>query len=401
LTRRGRATWSRGRLGWPLLLLHALLIQAVAFSLRPAATYKALEQGMSPTLLGLMSAAYAFAPLLLAVPVGRLIDRRGERLPLVGGALLLTAAAALMWLAPDGWAWLVLSLAAFGVAHLICVVGEQSIVGGLSGSSTGRERSDSTRLFSTYTLVTSLGQATGPLLLATGGAGAQQPDLTVVLAVTTALALFAAVLSPFLGARRTETEAAPPARSSWQLLRVPRLRAAVIISGIVMAVVDILLVYLPALASERGYSAAFVGAVLSTRALASMAVRTLAPRLVARAGRTITLGTGVAIAASGLVLLVVAAWPGAMVAAAILVGAGLGLSQPLTMSMVSDLAPTGSRALAMSLRISGNRLGVLVLPAGIGLVFGGAGAAGVLAASAGALGWAFAVTVRHPDSESS
>lgn len=395
MTRRGMPTWSHGRLGWALLLLHALLIQAVAFSLRPAATYKALDQGMSPTLLGLMSAAYAFAPLLLAVPVGRLIDRRGERLPLIGGAVLLTAAAALMWLGPDGWAWLVLSLAAFGIAHLVCVVGEQSIVGNLSSV----ERSNSTRLFSNYTLVTSLGQATGPLLLATGGTGARQPDLDVVLAFTTGLALLAGLLSPFLGTRRTPSEPARQQRSSWQLLRVPKLRAAVIISGIVMAVVDILLVYLPALASERGYSAAFVGSVLSVRALASMAVRTLAPRFVARTGRTVTLAAGVGTAACGLILLVAAPWPAAMVGAAILVGAGLGLSQPLTMSMVSDLAPTGSRALAMSLRISGNRLGVLLLPAGIGLVFGGAGAAGVLAASAGALGWALAVTVRHPDSD--
>jgi hypothetical protein len=113
-------------------------------------------------------------------------------------------------------------------------------------------------------------------------------------------------------------------------------------------------------------------------------------------GRTKTLIGGVTLAAAGLIALVVAPWPTAMAAAGVLVGAGLGLSQPLTMSMVSDLAPTGSRALAMSLRISGNRLGVLVLPASIGLIFGGAGAVGVLVASAGALGGAAVFASRRP-----
>jgi MFS family permease len=387
----GRSGWKRGRLSWALLLTQALIVQLVAFALRPSATYKALEQGMSPTLLGLMSAAYAFAPLLLAVSVGRLIDRRGERGPLIAGSLLLTTAAALMWQAPDGWAWLVASLATFGVAHLICVVSQQSIVGHLTG-----ERADSTRLFSTYTLVTSLGQAAGPLLLATGGTSAQSPDLDIVLALTTGFAILVAALAPFLGTTRPAGAADTSPTSSLQLLRDPAMRAAIVISGIVMAVIDILLVYLPALANDRGYSAAFVGAVLSTRALASMAVRTLAPRLVDRMGRTKTLIGGVTLAAAGLIALVVAPWPTAMAAAGVLVGAGLGLSQPLTMSMVSDLAPTGSRALAMSLRISGNRLGVLVLPASIGLIFGGAGAVGVLVASAGALGGAAVLASRRP-----
>lgn len=379
-----RSRWNRRRLSWALLLTQALTVQLVAFSLRPAATYKALEQGMSPTLLGLMSAAYAFAPLLLAVTVGRVIDRRGERVPLIAGSLLLTLATALMWQAPDGWAWLVGSLATFGVAHLICVVSQQSIVGNLTG-----DQIDSTRAFSTYTLVTSLGQAAGPLILATGGTGARTPDLGVVLAVTTGFAVLVAVLAPFLGTNRASGTAEHAPQSSLQLLRDQNLRAAIIISGIVMAVIDILLVYLPALANDRGYSAAFVGVVLSARALASMAIRTVAPRLVDRLGRTNTLSAGVALAAVGLIALVATPWPVAMASAVVLIGAGLGLSQPLTMSMVSDLAPTGSRALAMSLRISGNRFGVLTLPAGIGLIFGGAGAASVLAASSGALGGAF------------
>jgi MFS family permease len=69
----------------------------------------------------------------------------------------------------------------------------------------------------------------------------------------------------------------------------------------------------------------------------------------------------------------------------VLLGLGLGVGQPLTMSWLAETAPAGLRGRAMSLRLTGNRLGQVVIPSAVGVVAAGVGAAGVLWATAAAL----------------
>ena len=73
---------------------------------------------------------------------------------------------------------------------------------------------------------------------------------------------------------------------------------------------------------------------------------------------------------------------------------GLGVSATLTLSGVVDLAPPDARAMAMSLRLTGNRLGQMVIPFGASLVATATGSAGVffilaatLVGSAGGVWW--------------
>jgi hypothetical protein len=61
----------------------------------------------------------------------------------------------------------------------------------------------------------------------------------------------------------------------------------------------------------------------------------------------------------------------------VVAGMGLGVAATLTLSGVVDLAPPGARATAMSLRLTGNRLGLIVIPMGASLVATFTGAAGV------------------------
>lgn len=68
-----------GRRSSTALLLHSALIQAITFLVRPAATYRALELDVPAFALGVLAASYAVFPLLLALPIGNLVDRLGER----------------------------------------------------------------------------------------------------------------------------------------------------------------------------------------------------------------------------------------------------------------------------------------------------------------------------------
>jgi MFS transporter len=136
-------------------------VQAFVFAVRPTVSYAALDSGVAPALLGLLSACYAFAPLLLALPAGRLADRLGVRPVLLIGGVALSASCALLLTMPHRVGWLAASLVLAGVGHLLCMTGGQTAVAKMA-----TKTSDSR--FGTYTFASSLGQAVGPLLLSVG-----------------------------------------------------------------------------------------------------------------------------------------------------------------------------------------------------------------------------------------
>lgn len=353
--------------------------------MRPAVAYAALDAGVAPALLGALSASYALAPLVLALPVGRLVDRVGERPVLIAGAVAAAAACGVLMGGPRLPVLLIVGLMLAGISHLLCVVGEQTAVANMSsGSSDNR--------FAAYTFASSLGQAVGPLML---GLGDGVPfALPPVLYAGFGLSAVILLTSFFIGTgtRGTGDRADGGAMA---LLRDRNIRTAVIISGIVMAAVDITVIYMPALGREVGFSAGFVGAVLAVRAVSSMAIRVVTGAAVRLLGRRVVLLIGMCSSAAGLVAVAVYPSQLVLVIAAVLLGAGLGVAQPVTMATVADGAPAGQRGSAMTLRLLANRLGVVILPVSVGAVAAGLGAAGVLAATAVVLGGACVVTARR------
>jgi MFS family permease len=169
------------------------------------------------------------------------------------------------------------------------------------------------------------------------------------------------------------------------LLRLPGLLRALVISCVVLAAVDISLVYLPALGADRGWAAGLVGLLLTLRAVASMASRFFLGRLVAWVGRRRLMIISVGLSAVAMAAVALPMPPVGTAVLVLLLGLGLGVGQPLTMSWLAEVAPPGLRGRAMSLRLTGNRLGQVLIPSAVGMVAAGVGAAGVLWATAGAL----------------
>jgi MFS family permease len=137
----------------------------------------------------------------------------------------------------------------------------------------------------------------------------------------------------------------------------------------------LLTAYLPVLAEQAGIGPGVVGLLLSLRAVGSIASRLLLGRLVARWGRVrllvgSTLGSAALLAALPLFS---SAW--AWAALLIVSGVLLGVGQPLTMVLVVRAAPDGARGSALAMRLTGNRLGQVAVPAAAGLAAGAAGAA--------------------------
>ncbi|MDQ0851848.1 MFS family permease [Arthrobacter sp. B3I9] len=373
-----------GRRSTIALLIHSALIQAVTFLVRPAATYRALELDVPDFALGLLAASYAVFPLLLAIPTGGLVDRLGERRLMAAGSAVVLCSSSFLLLWGTSVTSLVIGTALLGAGQLACVVGQQAVVANNASAS----RLDSA--FGYLTFAASLGQALGPLAISVVAGTSVRPDTQAIfgLAAGMSAALFAGTfaVSAKPGGRTRTVKASGRSGGTVSLLRTPGVVRALATSATVLAVVDLTVVYLPALGTERGLTAATVGLMLAVRAVFSMASRLGLGRMSRKLGRTRLLVTSLAISTFALAVAAIPmpVWLLFVVMAAL--GLGLGIGQPLTMSWLSAQAPDGQRGRALALRLAGNRAGQVVLPSAIGGVAAGLGAAGVFLASALAVG---------------
>jgi MFS family permease len=371
---------SPGRRLLAVLLVHSALTQVVTFMLRPAATYRAIELDVPGAWLGVLGASFAIVPLLLAVPSGQATDRFGERRVMLVGSVLMALSGVVLAVAGTGPAGVVLGTVVLGTGHLLSVVGQQAAVANSAAPGTF----DSA--FGYYTFAASLGQAVGPALIILIGGRQSIPDTGTIFLVAagTGVVLIACTLAIRMPPRTTAGGDADHGGMR-TLLRMPGLVRALLLSCVVLAAVDITLVYLPALGADRGLAAGFIGLLLTLRAVASMTSRFFLGRLVARAGRRHLMITSVALSAVSMAALGLPLSPAAMIGLVVVLGLGLGVGQPMTMALLATSAPPGLRGRAMSLRLTGNRLGQVLIPSAVGAVAAGVGAAGVLYATAAAL----------------
>lgn len=366
-------------IGFPSILAHAFFLQAAVYLVRPATSYKALELGANPGMLGLVVASFSILPVLLAVGIGRATDRGAERPVLLGGAVLLIGSGLGLLFAADSLAALLGWNLLLGVGHLMSLIGEQ-------GRLASAKNRNMDRLFGLYTMVTALAQAAAPLLLGYLGGSSIRPDTSALLAAYLYAVLGLAVATVFMmrhAVPRATAAAAAPARLSTALRVEPATRntlfASIGLSMMVLCTIDLLQVYLPALAIERGIPAHSVGLLLALRAGATMLSRLGLETMVRAVGRSRLLLASTGMSAVLVALLALDVPVPVMAGLLVLAGLGLGIGQPLSMSVVSAAAAEGTRGTWMSIRLLGNRLGQAVIPVGLGLFATGFGAAGVFA----------------------
>ena len=363
---------AENRPAWAVVLAHCVLTQMVTFAIRPAISYRALELGLAPSLLGLFAAAFAITPMLTALLAGRAADLWGHRPVTRLGAMVLLAAVVFFVALGDTLPGLALATALLGTGFILSAIGPQTLIATRSAPDQLDHR------FGLWTFAASAGQALGPgLIILFGGGGTEPSTERVFLAsvpVALALLLFAFAMEGG-GPVRGVLEDALPVR---RMLRLPGLRLALATSTVVLVGADVLIVYLPALGVERGVSAGLVAWLLVVRAVASMASRLFMSRLTARWGRRPVLvgSLTVACVATAAVPLPLS-FPLLLVLIA-LSGFGLGIGQPLSMSFLAQAVPTRARGRAISLRLTGNQAGQVFAMSGIGFVAAVLGSGGPL-----------------------
>lgn len=369
------------------ILVVGLIMTTALQAIRPMASYKALELGAGPAEVGLVAACFALLSLIVAVPIGRWVDRIGEPRFIVAGAA--TMAAVSLWMVTiDAIPLLALSQAILGLGHIAMVVGIQTMVVN-HGDADGRDGR-----YGAFAVVVSLGQLVGPALggllagsvaRATTGNPNAGPATDVVFAVASAAAVAGTLVGLTLW--RTRRLASRRARDAHQdeaigpalrrVLAVPSMPQAMLASITVLSSVNILIAYLPAYGEATGLSVETVGLLLAIRAGASMTSRILMVPMRRVLGRRNLLVASMVLPAIALAAIVAIGTVAALFLAMVLIGFGLGLGQPLTLSWVAGRAPEDLRGTAVAARLGGNRVGQFLLPAGIGILAGFAGLSAV------------------------
>ena len=354
-------------------LLAPLLVQ-VAFThiviavVRVSTSYRSVELDLNVMWLGAISAAFAILPVFVALKVGRFIDRGYDtQAAWIGGTGMLIASICL-WLWPTTAWHLLFFTVVLGTGHMFLMAAQQMLT--LRSASPAKRES----AFGYFMVAISVGQGLGPLIVGWVGYGTTVPptnELFVIGVVSAALCLgFALMLRP--QPRSMLRPAEGPLMPVMTLLRVPGLLPILAASVVTVTASDLLIIYLPLLGAERHIDVSHIGFLLVVKSVAALIARAFYARMIYAIGRgPLTLGSAL-FAAGAFMLLVVPSLP-VMYVAAIAIGLGLGIASTLTLSGVAEYSPPEARGTAMSLRITGNRIGLVLMPFVAGIIAAGGG----------------------------
>ncbi|MET8353777.1 MFS transporter [Micromonospora sp. NPDC005206] len=247
------------------------------------------------------------------------------------------------------------------------------------------------RRFAGWTLSVSIGQSVGlPLAGLVAAASSDErsvattPALLTMIAGAVPAAPFAFVLSE--RSSPAGTSARDVQQSVFRMLAIPGMRPALFSSLVVLTSMDLLSAYLPVLGEQFGFSVILVSLLLTVRTTASVVSRAVLPRLLKSLPRPWLLVSATLCSALPMAAVPLLREPMAMALLLAIAGFFWGIGQPLTMTWVVGLVSQPNRASALSLRLTGNRLGQVLVPLGAGVVAGAAGAASVFVVT-GALLW--------------
>lgn len=361
----------------------------VVHAVRPTASYRALELGGGAAAVGVIAASYAVLSAVAAVPIGRWVDRLGTRRFLVGGTATLIAATVVSSASFSLWS-LALSQSLLGLGQIAVAIGFQTVTA-------HQFADDRDRGFARLTVAASGGQLLGPALagaiLESSGGSHASFATTMVFATAGLLATLS-----FAGAwllRDSVATKPDPADSGSEgggaidslvaVVRRPGMPQALVTSIAVLTALDLMIAYLPVIGETRGIGPATIGLLLSLRATAGLACRLVMTRLLRVVSRRALLFS--AMLASSLSMFGIAVSGRAWVLGLLVIvtGFGLGVGSPMTMAWVADRAPDTGRGTALAVRMTGNRVGQVVVPAIVGMLAGAFGPGTVFLVLAGTL----------------
>jgi MFS family permease len=336
-----------------------IFVHSSVTGLRIAGPLAVLAAGGGPWHVGLLLALFGLGPLFVALPAGRMVDRHGYRRPF-RAVIVLAAVAALVAVGSSfagPWQFMLLCIA----APLGGAAANSGMI--ILQRTAARLAPDAARIRSVFAwtgLAPSISNIVGPLVagvaLDLGGARG---------------AFVALLLLPVIGwaLSRLVATTPPPARdpgviegSLMDLLRIPLVRRMFFIDFLMIASWDIHAYIVPTLGHERGLTGTEIGIVAGLFAAGVVTVRASIPWLSHRLREGRVLMTAMLLTAA-----VFAVYPASDSAAfmgvcAYVLGAAVGVSQPMVLSSLHQAVQDSLRAKVLALRSISTNAAALSLP---------------------------------------
>lgn len=329
------------------------------YAARPMTSLFAEELGASMVEIGLLTSCFSLVPLLTAIASGQLIDRFGEKIPLMIGSGGMVLALSFPFFQPSLF-FLFMMQFLLGGSQIIAIVAIQN---GVSSSAPLKQRDQAVANFS---LFSSLGILIGPLV---GGYLTEHfgfQNTYIVLSVISVVSLITAfIISPSRKLEDCSNESS--GGKVRELLSIPGFKLVLVVSMLSLSALDIFYAYFPLYASSIGMSLTQIGWILSIQALANAVTRMFLSPCVERFGRTHVLIFFMVLGALGFALVPLYDTFLYVALISIFLGMGLGIIQPLTTILTYNLAPKGRTGEALGVRFAGNRMGQITIP----LIFAG------------------------------
>jgi MFS family permease len=347
----------------PLRLILLLAVGHASFGgARLAIALQALQLQASPFTVGLLMSLLMLVPTFVAVPVGRWVDRGGYQRPTALALAGIVAGQLIAALLPT-LAGLALCSVLVGTSFMLAHVAVNNAIGHLAGAG-GR-----TRAFGLMAVGFSLSALAGPMI---AGAAIDGVGFRWAFALLAVLPLGAAALLLDAPAMPRHADGLPVSTKGVRdLLRLPRLRAVLVVSALISSGWDLFTFLVPLHGAQNGLSATAIGLVAGAFGVGSATVRLALPWISRRVPEWKLLGAALVLSGIGYFLFPFCTTVGSMLPLALVLGVVLGCGQPVVMSLLHVVAPPERTGEAVGLRAAITSLGQTVLP----LAFGGFGTA--------------------------
>lgn len=353
----------------PLLhLLSISLIAHIALSgSRVTTSLYAISLHASAFTVGTLVAVFALFPMLLAVQMGRLIDRIGIGRPMTAGGLAICLGCMLPSIL-RGLPVLYLSAILIGTGFMAIHIAAQHSVGALSLTQT---RSNN---FTWLALSYSVSSFCGPVI-----SGFVIDHASHVIAYVVFLGVSLAGLGLIVASKpdrlvphmHVGSHHEASSRSALDLLREPELRRLYLVGILLSGAWDLFTFVIPIHGSQLGFSASTIGLILGCFSAATFVVRLGMPSISRRYSEWQILLAALVVSVACYLLFPLMQQAATLMALAAVLGLALGSCQPNVLSLLHHASPPGRAAEVAGIRATIGNASQVVLP----LAFGATGAA--------------------------
>lgn len=356
----GPAPAQRMRDAFWWLIATMICVHACMATTRVTASLWVLKQGYGEASVGMLLSLFAVAPIALSLWAGRLADRHGLHRPVGMGVLLAFVGAVLALAIPHLWAIATGCLLCGGAVAMAGVAMQREA--GLMAQEPGELK----KIFSWMALGPALSNALSPIIA----------GLLIDHVGMSAGFAFAALLPLLAWALARKVPRNPPKvytksfreRAAWDLFRLPAYRRLLIVNLALSAGWDAHSFVVPVVGHARGLSAASIGLVLGSFAVAATLVRLAIVRFADDIDEAKALRAAMALA---MLTFIAYAWlPGTLglVAGSALLGVALGSVQPMVLAMLHRATPHERHGQALGLRMLTLNGATVGMPVGFGML---------------------------------